>query len=147
MEEILVLGCDDNIYTCSYGENEKAYKTTQKAVGGMFEYFDNVPMKLELGNVKRVAKIDFICNEEFLIDDNIQKVNALTERLTGRDDIYGDVAVLIDLGNGKNRGFTEVEKNLFVDVVEDLKETFKERIEKLHEEKDNNKELPEFYVY
>ena len=140
---MIILGTDDKVYTKSYTD----YRSMQEAVGGNFEYFDQIKMKVQIGQVKKTINLDLICNEEFLFDSDIQVYNALTDRVALRDGIYGDVIVLIDNGDGSNKGFDKAEEKLFIDTVEDYIKDNKEKMVELHTVNDYNKQEPEYTFY
>lgn len=131
----------------------------QKAVGGLIEHFHDTKVVVEptLCDGKEVLPLVMFCNEEFLIDDDpkFDKVNAVATLICGQE-IRGDVAVVVDSGNGDSRGFQykeyveegcEPEEDLcecwaVEDSLMKFVNSYREELRDIHKKYDNNKSEP-----
>lgn len=153
MEKMIVLHPDETVSLADYN----GYETIRDAVDGNIEHFFVTDMSIGPLSHLGVISVDFYCNEEFLIrnDKKFDKINAVAS-LISRQEIRGDVAVLVNAGNGENRGFDykeysedgcEPEQDIcecwFVeDAFCRLVNTHREDLKELHEQFDNNKSQP-----
>lgn len=156
--KMIVIKPDDTIELADYN----GYESLSEAVGGggMIEYFHStdLPVLPSLAHGKETLPVDFICNEEFLIDDSeeFNKINAVASLLSGKE-IRGNVIMLVNNGNGENRGFEYLEEETVEgaepeealcecwtaeDTVLKYINTTRAELQKLHQQYDNNKSDP-----
>ena len=117
MENIIILTGTDKIKTAEF----TGLKSIQTAVDGYIETcVSNYPVTLP--TTKEEIRVVVFCNEEALLrnDDKMLKFNALN-CLAFNTTVYGDVAVLIDNGDGTERGFTDDETNDMLDILHTIK--------------------------
>lgn len=151
MKKIVVLKAEgDKVEIADFED----YKSIQNVVGGLMEHFYDTTIASPFEKY-RLPAIMF-CNEECLLRDDLKTVNALATALYGNP-IYGDVAVLKDLGNGDDTGFdyktlepdgeeTICECWMVEDYLTRLINNNKDTLEKLHKQYDDNKPEPFFMV-
>lgn len=147
MKKIVVLKAEgDKVETVDYDGYRSIYAVTD----GLIEHFHDEKIPTPLGNLNATL----YCNEEGLLRGDLKTVNAIATLLYGQP-IYGDVAVLKDLGDGEDTGFEykETEEN---GVKEEticecwfVEDAFmlainknKNKIEALHKQYDDNKPEP-----
>ncbi|MDE5559013.1 MAG: hypothetical protein K2J32_15215 [Ruminococcus sp.] len=121
---IIIITNDEQVKSAEYAD----YKDIQKAVDGTFDIYASRCLSdiyahrclnFRRADEKKICSLQllFYCNdEELLIDsEEMNKVNAAAYMLNNEAVIYGNIAVLIDAGEGESRGFTleETEKNCF----------------------------------
>ena len=148
MKKIVVLKAEgDKVEIADFED----YKSIQNVVGGLMEHFWDGT--LPMANGKDMKAIMY-CNEEGLLRDDLKTLNAFATSLYGQP-IYGDVAVLKDLGNGEDTGFEYKEDEVdgvkeeaicecwFVEDVLALSINHnRDKLEELHRQYDNNKPEP-----
>ncbi len=160
--KMIVIKPDDTIELADYN----GYESLSQAVGGggMIEYFHSadLPVLPALAHGKESLTVDLICNEEFLIDggEEFDKINAVASLLSGRE-IRGNVLMLVNNGDGTNRGFEYLEEETVEgaepeealcecwsaeDTVLKYIKTTRDKLENLHKQYDNNKSEPVFEV-
>lgn len=154
-DKLIIIHSDDSITNADYD----GYESLQKAVGGLAEYFHNTKIVVEpmLCDGKEVLPLVLFCNEEFLIDDDpkFDKVNAVATLISGKE-IRGDVAVVVDSGDGDSRGFQykeyaeegcEPEEDLcecwaVEDSLMKFANSYRKELQDIHKKYDNNKSEP-----
>lgn len=159
-DKIIIIHSDDHISNADYN----GYESLQKAVGGLAEFFHDTKIAVEpsLCDGNETLPLVMFCNEEFLIDDDpkFDKVNAVASLMCGRE-IRGDVAVVVDSGNGDSRGFKykeyieeghEPEEDLcecwaVEDTLMKYVNAYREELQQLHKTYDNNKSEPKIEFY
>ena len=133
---IIIIRNNEQVVTADYAD----YKDIQKAVGGLAEHF----LTMEFDNEKgKTLQVIGFCNEEYLLIDSEETniVNAGAFLLNGQI-VYGNIAFLIDKGNGEERGFTTAEENRFVNTVTDLLTSNSGVVSMVHMRYDGNKPDP-----
>lgn len=128
--KMVVLKTNDEITTIPY----KEYKDLRKVVEGNIEFFMSEEIKLD----GKLTRLHFICNECFLIDDDISSVNALMTVYGTDDTIYGNVAIV------KNKvddieGLTNKEAKELVSILKNTIGADKGLLASIHRSLDNNK--------
>ena len=133
---IIIIRNNEQVVTADYAD----YKDIQKAVGGLAEHF--LTMKFDNEKGKTLQVIGF-CNEEYLLIDseetNIVNAGAF---LLNEQIVYGNIAFLIDKGNGEERGFTKAEEKKFVNTVTALIKSNSGVVSMVHMRYDGNKPDP-----
>ena len=148
--KLAVISSDDTISFKDYhGEYEELCDVIASSDGEhtMIEHFGDISVpKVDGMSVSRQNGIMW-CNEEFLIveDEKFKNLNAVASLLSGQV-IYGDVALVIDDGEGGDFGFNEQEAELMKNSVEQFCEEHKQELEQLHKQYDNHKPEPFFAV-
>lgn len=133
---IIIIRNNEQVVTADYAD----YKDIQKAVGGLAEHF----LTMELDNEKgETFQVIGFCNEEYLLIDSEETniVNAGAFLLNGQI-VYGNIAFLIDKGNGEERGFTKAEEKKFVNAVTALIKSNVRVVSMVHNRYDGNKPDP-----
>ena len=134
----------------SMGKKEyNGYASLREAVDRNISYFHQAVVETTSG---RRLNFDMICNDEFLIseDEQFQKVNAFASMMSGQE-IRGTVAILVDCGDGENRGFYD--SSVYSECEDAMKvfqhffESHREEIQKLHKKFDGNKSEPRFEIH
>ena len=135
--KVIVFKSDDSMELRPYSN----YETLQEAVGGLFQICGGV--NLPDGNTATL-----FCNEEFLNinADEFKRVNVIASEINGRERIYGDAVLALDIVDD-SVGFPE-------EMARKLMEYYQEEIKKLdpesfHKKYDNRKPEPkmEFYSF
>ncbi len=141
---IIIMKNDEQVTTAEYAD----YKDIQKAVGGMIECYEYIDFRKANGE-----KIHIICwcNEEYLLIDKeeLNIINAGAYLINQNSIIYGNVAFLIDKGNGEERGFTPEETEEFVSALTNFLKAHSNLIPMVHNRYDGNKPEPraEFFAF
>lgn len=117
MNKIIVLTSNDTIETADYTN----YCSIQAVVGGNIEFFHStkIPVMSMFAHGESVLPVTMYCNEEFLIDESedFNKLNAVASLISGQE-IRGKVAILVDTGDGENRGFEYLEEETNGEITE-----------------------------
>ncbi|MDE6834846.1 MAG: hypothetical protein K2J39_11470 [Ruminococcus sp.] len=133
---IIIIRNNEQVVTADYAD----YKDIQKAVGDLAEHFLTMDFDSEKGETFQI--IGF-CNEEYLLIDseetNIVNAGAF---LLNEQIVYGNIAFLIDKGNGEERGFTKAEEKKFVNTVTALIKSNAGVVSMVHNRYDGNKPDP-----
>ena len=131
---IIIIRNNEQVVTADYVD----YKDIQKAVGGMIECYEYIDFCKANGE-----KIQIICwcNEEYLLIDKeeLNIINAGAYLINQNSVIYGNVAFLIDKGNGEERGFTPEETEEFVSALTNFLKAHSNLIPMVHKRYDGNK--------
>lgn len=147
MKKIVVLKAEgDKVETVDYD----GYKSISAVTDGLIEHFRDEKIPTPLGNLNATL----YCNEEGLLREDLKTVNAIATLLYGQP-IYGDVAVLKDLGDGDDTGFEYKEEENDGVKEETICECWfvedafmlaingnKDKLAELHKQYDDNKPEP-----
>lgn len=149
--KILILKTDDTFEFRDY----EGYLSIRDAVGGSIDVLMSQDMpisKLDVGFED--IKLDFFCNDEFLIDDRFDKVNAIATFMRENENpVYGDVAVLISMPDGDNRGFgikgkfgdekgVITERRIIAEAMDNMIKTNKDYLADIHKDLDGLENKP-----
>lgn len=137
LPKILIITPKDKVEFKDY----TGYESLRNTVEGTISYFH----KTNIGNLK----VDMICNDEFLLDDRFNEVNAFATLLSGQI-IYGNVAMVVYKGHGENRGFEFRDNDITCEAISlklALENTMKddlcsEMLKLYHEKYDKEKPEP-----
>lgn len=141
LPKILVITPKDEVELKDY----TGYESLSDTVEGTISYFH----KADFDNLKT----DMICNDEFLLDDRFNEVNAFATLLSGQV-IYGNVAMIVYKGHGENRGFEYKNNDITCEAISlkmALENTMKdglcsEMLKLYHEKYDKEKPEPKIQV-
>lgn len=146
--KVAVIGTNDTI---SFKDYHSEYKELCDIVASsdgehtMIEHFGDINVPKISGMTVSSQNGIMFCNEEFLCveDENFNTLNAIASLLSGQA-IYGNVALVIDDGNGGDFGFNEQEVTLMKNSIEQFCKEHKEELADLHKQYDNHKPEPYF---
>ena len=160
--KMIVIKPDDTISLADYN----GYESLSEGVGGggMIEYFHttDLPVMPAMAHGKETLSVDLVCNEEFLIDgsEEFDRINAVASLLSGQE-IRGNVLMIVNNGDGSNRGFEYLEEPAVEgaepeealcecwtaeDTVMKYINNTKDELAKLHKQYDNNKSDPSWHI-
>jgi len=146
MSKILVITNDEKVRAEEYHD----FKDIQRAVGGTFDIFSITHFSLYNEN-SVPEELILHCNDEALLieSEEFNKVNAAAALIDNGSLIYGNIAVLIDAGEGESRGFTDEEATAFTEWLNDIMQKNHNVLKKFHEEYDSKKPEPkiEFFSF
>ena len=153
-KRILIITSKDRIITKKY-EN---HWSLQDAVNGYPELCgtETIPVMPIYANGKEELPVLMYCNNAFALSDDARfdKINAAGCLLCEKE-IRGDLAIVVDIGRGFERGFEYAEEIIdgmaeelpcecysVKSTLSDFIKSNRKRIKELHEKFDNNKEAP-----
>lgn len=146
--KIAVIGTDDSITFKDYhAEYEELCNIIASADGEhtLIEHFSDLSVpKVSNEMVVSTQRGIMWCNEEFLLidDEKLNKFNPVASMLSGQM-IYGDVALVIDDGEGGDLGFNEQEEELMKTNITFFCNEHAEELAELHQEYDGHENKPE----
>lgn len=132
---IIIITNDEQVKSMEYED----FHTIQKAVSGNFDIYDHDRIFRKANG--EIILLLFHCNDEALLIDSeeMNKINAAAYLLNNEAVIYGNIAVLIDIGEGESIGFTPEETEEIVSAVKKILNGNTVNCKLIHAQFDGNK--------